>query len=248
MLRVPTHFKGILTATECRLYADTRPDSHGPDLVTGNVTIIKPEKCDIPRYPDVRPLVLALRPSSVWLSRIDLDKYTISREPGRIGDTPCVILKSADQFSRKTISYWLDPARDFIIMRAVLFLSGNPAFQTDIEYSLDSVVGWVPSYWTVVQMNDETGALKSTTRSKITKLAVNVPMQPSDFNLEEPDGLLVNDATVKPSQSWRIGGDTASVRQPEVRRWHVLLVVNGLVVVALLATLFARKYFRSQHK
>jgi hypothetical protein len=237
-IKIPSHYKTVLTETEYENYLENDPDPLQPNRVTAVVTINKADGCDESQMPDVRPLMLAFRPLTASLSFIDLSKYRISPVRGTVGNASCLILEpQADASSqRPKKSYWVDPARDYIIVRAVNSVEGQGALQTDIAYGRDAVIGWVPSSWSFVDV-DRNGHLIKSFRAGVETCTLNQPIPAGDFIVPRPDGVLIHDLRKGGDDRRRVGERALKdVTQVSNRFWWVLIgnmCVVALVVIAL---------------
>jgi hypothetical protein len=243
--KVPSHSKTVLTATAYENYCEVCADSRSPNSVTRVVTLNRPDNCDEPQLPNVRPLLLALRPLTPKLSFIELSDYTISPVRGAIGDTSCVILEpKSDSVGKPKKSYWVDPARDYVIVRAVNSMEGQGAIQTDIFYKRNSVVGWIPSGWSVVDV-DGKGRLDQSFHTGVEEFSLNQPIAATEFEVPKPDGALVHDVRNGSDDRRRIGGRTATDVPLVSGRLRFVIVANIVLIVVLAMVVISRKYRRS---
>jgi hypothetical protein len=240
---LPSHYKSVLADVGFQTYTDSRSDPAVPDIESAVVTVEKPEDCDVPQFVDVRPLILALRPFSTKLSAIDLSTYRISPARGKIGDSSCLILEPNPSSNSGGKKFWVDPARDYIILRAVATQEGQAFVNIDINYDRDPVLGWVPKSWSVVQVGT-TGNLKSTAQAGADQLSLNAPIPTEEFTVEKPNGALLNDTRTVPSISRRIGRDGPEPIDQSSGRLRVLLMVNIVFIAVIVALVVAYRHRR----
>jgi hypothetical protein len=140
---------------------------------------------------DPRPLLLAYRawpPENVGIRR---EQFTLSDRRGTVDGRECLIMEHVTQNSR-VARYWVDPGRDYLIVRVEGVGEGKGGFREDFEHSFDPEHGWVPSGWTMTWV-DADGALKMSKRSRVTKWSLNEPVAPERFDFSFPSGTFVTD-------------------------------------------------------
>jgi hypothetical protein len=231
-ITIPSRFKVVHTESEYLRYSDRQAvlsmPAAGP---TASLTLKRPDRCREAQYPDVYPLVLALRPLMRSVSFVDLSHYRPLPTGGVVGEAPCLILEPADDRA-EAVSLWVDPLRDYVIRRAIVSFDGRECSQLDIDYSADPVAGWLPKEWSWVHLNLK-GDLDLALRASLDNRSINMPLSPAEFALEEPAGAQVTDLrSGSPVVRW-IGG-----REPvdAPSDWRKRLVVLGNIVVALVVT------------
>ena len=85
----------------------------------------------------------------------------------------------------KTDAVWVDPAKDYLPVR---WASTSGDFRADFSYQSDQVFGWVPHSWTIKRLHDSETAT-------ISQFAINKPIADSEFELELPNGALVENSS-----------------------------------------------------
>jgi hypothetical protein len=231
-VRLPSRFKVVHTESEYLRYGDRQAalsmPAAGPTAV---LTLRRPDRCREAQYPDVYPLVLALRPLMRSVSFVDLSHYRLLPTRGAVGETSCLILEPTDG-GLEAVSLWVDPLRDYVIRRANVSFKGRECSRLDIDYSADPVAGWLPKEWSWVHL-DLKGNLDLALRASLDNRSINMPLSPADFAVDEPAGALVHDLRSGSSVDRRIGG-----REPDdaPSDWRKRLVVLGNIVVALVVT------------
>jgi hypothetical protein len=87
---------------------------------------------------------------------------------------------------------WVDPHRDFALLRYETTDNGKLMFQVSIGYQRDPQGEWVPSGWDIVTQNLD-GGLQMSTQSKVVEYALN-PAVPADrFDITFPPGTDMRD-------------------------------------------------------
>jgi hypothetical protein len=90
-----------------------------------------------------------------------------------------IIEKIEDGPSR--VSYWLDPARDYLVLREHQSYLGVDSLRMDISYRHDTSVGWVPSGWMETRLNQGGGVLAHRFTAVVNDYSVNQPIPWSAF-------------------------------------------------------------------
>jgi hypothetical protein len=154
----------------------------------------------------LEPVLLAFRPFDANLGRINLSDFRISPNRGKIGDVPCVILEATDAASRIETFYWLDPARDYIVLRKQQTTNATDSARMDISYRRDPAAGWIPDGCRQSAVSVLGKRWRSET-STITAFTVNQPIPAAEFLVEFPKGTRVHDLPkqVATGSSLRIG-------------------------------------------
>jgi beta-lactamase regulating signal transducer with metallopeptidase domain len=133
-----------------------------------------------------RALLDALRPLEPQLAGIDLSKFRVAGGGGQIGEAHCVIIQTEENGGRQK-SYWLDPARDYLLLREHRTANGQDRMRVDLSYRSDPRFGWVPTGWTYAFAGGD-GVTDTVTDS-----IVNQPLPDSEFKIEIPEAAQVND-------------------------------------------------------
>jgi len=138
----------------------------------------------------VRPVLLAFRPLSPHLGRIVPSACRVLPSGGKISDISCVILETYNTQGFREC-YWLDPARDYIVLRKHSMLNGQDYSRVDISYQHDRTFGWIPHGWNDCSVGDR-GAWMHSHSVTVTGFRINEPIHASVFQVEFPKGAQVN--------------------------------------------------------
>ncbi len=236
VLNMPPLYRSTYDGTSSQMYAVVEPDD--PRLGTGTGVIRgEPHAFDVDSI-QFRPLFLALRAAHPVLAAINPAEYRVSAEPGRIGDASCVIVEhSGDQQPHK--SYWVDPDRDYIVLREHETYRGVDRIRKDISYEHDPVHGWLPSGWKFVNL-DEQGELRESATATVAEFAINTAIPLSEFQIDYPKGTHVVDTRGGMERARWIGGNPAPA---STSRTLFLLTNLGLIAIVV-ACFVARRYVR----
>jgi hypothetical protein len=166
----------------------------------------------------------------------------------------CLIKLSADL----TVSYWLDPAKDYIVRRTCTQHKGRLDKQFDVRYCHYDGYGWVPTSWTR-NLFSTGGTILMTTTVEVLDLRLNDP-QPADlFERQFPAGTYAVDRTtakryhVQPDGSMREVSPegeelSESFAQPGASWYeqHKGLLVGLVVAIAILICATALRMKRAR--
>ncbi len=99
--------------------------------------------------------LLALNPAADNGGGIDLSQCRITDRNSWIHATQTIVLEESDAASQDTEKrlsrrHWLDPNREFCILRSATYRGERLREQIDIEYVEDAECGWRPAGWTVI--------------------------------------------------------------------------------------------------
>jgi beta-lactamase regulating signal transducer with metallopeptidase domain len=100
---------------------------------------------------DGRKLMLALRTASSEYSGLNPLLCRVLPITAKVGEIDCKLLHTANEHG-ENIFYWLDPARDDLVLREHTTSGGRDISQIDFSYCEDATAGWVPDSWTQKQL------------------------------------------------------------------------------------------------
>jgi hypothetical protein len=237
--QMPPHYRSTFDGTTSQSYAAIETENRRAG--TGTATIrLDSSNLDMTR-PSVRPLLLAFRPLNQRFGRINMLDYRVSPARGRIGEVSCLILEHAGE-QQPHKSYWLDPDRDYIVLRELQTFKGQEQVRTDIFYERDESFGWIPRSWKVVTL-DRKGSFDGSFIATVSEYKINLGIRSSEFQLELPDGTQVHDQSKGVRELKWIGGHPSGFHFGSRTRL-VLLVVNLLAVVLIIGIIIIRRYIR----
>jgi hypothetical protein len=148
--------------------------------------------------PDIRPLMLALRPLAGQLGGIDLAAYRIADKRPTLNGISCLLLepiKDGGPQRRAKVSFWVDPARDYLVLRSVITLEGRDFRTSDIVYEQNAARAWIPSRWDVAERFSGRRDFNFAIHARRLKAIVGEPIAPAEFELGElPVGTLITDS------------------------------------------------------
>jgi hypothetical protein len=143
--------------------------------------------------PALEPVLLMFRPFDANLGRFKAADYVVSPMSGKIGDVSCVIIESSEAVGGIRTFYWLDPARDYIVLRKQQTQNGRDHERMDISYRNDPAAGWIPDGCHESSIS-EVGRSCRSANSRITAFSVNQPIPAAEFLVDFPKGTKVRAA------------------------------------------------------
>ena len=128
------------------------------------------------------------------VTSIDLDKLTLSSREGVIGDRNCIILeqKSEEYTFGGDQAFWVDPSKDYAIVRHTIGTGDHVAAQLDCTYRFDPEDGWVPSRWTTRRFRGD-GTPRTTGKTEVVEYEINPKFKSDEFEITFPAGTVVSD-------------------------------------------------------
>jgi hypothetical protein len=185
---------------------------------------------------DFRPLTRHFRGASKSMRSFLIDELKPTGAKLVIGGRSC------EQFVIKRVGgdrseFWLDPGRDWIVVREVYVHPGRNYTQLDIVYGPHQICGWIPTSWEFRQTVRDTRPV-STERYVVTKYALNEPIADSVFTLTFPAETNVLDVRDKndPKQYVSKGDAVQTLAAEPEGRWSWWHYAVGALAAGLIAT------------
>lgn len=154
----------------------------------------------------LRPVVTAFRGTDPWFVNYDTALMRVTGRSATIEGRSCVEVEIPPQRGVTTlhIRLWLDPGRDFVLVRHLSTQGNKSNNKVDIRYRPDAVAGWVPSSWSVVSHHHD-GTVDSSYECTVKSIDFGGGIGDGQFDIEFPPGSFVydlpnkNQFVVKPS-------------------------------------------------
>ena len=129
---------------------------------------------------DTRPILLAFRPLDPAMGHLLIDRAitNLARTFYR-GRSIFVLEERHDPSGWKTI-LWIDPERDFTIVRFVVVAEQRKIVDMDIDYVQDQRWGWIPRGWRVTQMLAD-GSTRRVSTATVSTYSINTAIPPQEF-------------------------------------------------------------------
>lgn len=139
----------------------------------------------------VYPILMAYRPLNPDLGAFKVSEWHV-RDTNAIADgQACIVLEKASDRRKEAI--WVDPKREFSVVRQETHVGGKPADQLTVSYAQDPVWHWVPKTWNVTVIDPRTGKVVRAAVARVTKYDFNRDYSPQDFDFEFPVGTYLTD-------------------------------------------------------
>jgi hypothetical protein len=238
-LGTPPYYKAVFDGKLVQTYAAI--DSDDPKLPAGTASIKSASRTDETDGPDVRPMILAFRGLRPPLAHTKSSEYRVTAVSGQIGDVSCILIERIGD-ENPHVQYWLDPKRDYIVLREVeTFNNSKSDCRTDISYRHHETYGWIPQSWRAVQL-DHFGEFLASVATEVTDVSINQTIPPSVFQLEMPLRTQVHDQSSGRRVVRTLGDDPGLPKRSGRLFW--LLVANAIFVLGLVAFIVVRYYVR----
>jgi thiol-disulfide isomerase/thioredoxin len=143
---------------------------------------------------DWAPVMLAFRPfdrAFGWKR----DRCRLVSEEELVGETRCIVIQM-DELS-KSERCWVEPARDYAIVRWEKRPLRLPKVAITIDYQDDKLHGWIPIRWTR-HLRGATPDATGTAEAVVIRYAVNESLPKETFNPVFPPGTSVAELAVDP--------------------------------------------------
>ena len=137
---------------------------------------------------DYRPLLFALRPLGPQFGSFHPDECRLGAETSFVNGVQCVLVQET-RAAGGTSACWIDPQREFAVVRCVESQNGTTVAQFDIRYELDPEHGWVPSSWTTLYPAQKPSFRHAS--ATVTKYRINEPADPKAFEVSLPAATLL---------------------------------------------------------
>ena len=140
------------------------------------------------------PILMTYRALDPLIGIPDINKMVVSKNRSVFQDRECLVLEAPMNVPFFIKSYWVDPGRDYSIVRQVLSTkTGAIVTQATISYQFDGDFGWVPVAWDDVLLNERNSKLRQQTKGHVNKYEFNVPIDQQAFKYDFPSETVVLD-------------------------------------------------------
>ena len=170
---------------------------------------------------------LALCPWDARLTRLDPATLRVIVQDAKVDGTNCVMIRN-----EWSTCFWLDRARDFIVLRKQEVDTGNGADQSRVDFSYrpDANYGWVPTGWREIRVGWNYG-LEKALDDTVQKVTFNRPIPAATFAIEFPQGAYVNDFDPEPLREERRGSRRTPRSQSAGRRCRTRSRLPGRITI-----------------
>jgi hypothetical protein len=219
------------------------------------------------------PLLITFRGVHASTGDFNPKDYVLTDKRGVVGGRTCVLFEEApavreqrrrNSRSDASASWWLDPERDFVVLRYVETEGPRPVLQFTCSYRPLPEGGWVPTGWSTVALAED-GSVRQASQCTVTHLVTNVRLDAGEFVIDFPPDTQVSDLRSGAEYLVRPGGQPRlitpaeagatydqllqtesgmALRPPRSAWWRWLARAN-LAVLACLAASFAWRRVRA---
>ena len=150
--------------------------------------------------------------------------------------------------------YWFDPGMGYNVRRIESERNGRIQDRTTVTYRKDPIFGWSLTGWRRDDLNPD-GSPKYVRECEVTRLDINGPVDPGEFQLKFKPGTSVSDREAK--KDYRVEADGSlheytiaerygNAPQPSVRQWiarnpWLLVLAASVLLLCLLPILIRRR-------
>ena len=129
---------------------------------------------------DTRPILLTFRPLDAQMGHLLIDRAitNLARTFYR-GRSIFLLEERHDPSGWKTI-LWIDPERDFTVVRFMLAEEQRKIVDMDIDYRQDQRWGWIPSGWRLNEMLAD-GSMRLVSTATVSSYTINASIPPPQF-------------------------------------------------------------------
>ena len=213
-LRYQARHWSVLKSTAYTEHCDTEFDgteyktaaTFDPPVVTNHGGIRR-----MKNHPDLavlscRPTVVALRGTEPLYRVYDVARFEPTGKIQVVNRVPCAELVRQNIAARTKEILFVDPAREFVLVRAVAFEGDRPGYQLDVSYREDPTAGWLPSKWSYVTY-DPLGKVYASGRCTANHWEINPVLTDADLRLAPSPGTLIVDATSREQMKYVVQAD-----------------------------------------
>jgi hypothetical protein len=173
------------------------------------------------RSPQLYHLLMTFRAMTPSMRFYDLEQMELTGQTPTVQGKPCVeLLRSEGKFAHRL---WLDPARDYVIVRYLKTENDHAWFTLDVRFRSDSKHGWVPESWDMVTYAAP-GKLQSSFSSKMTEYEFGATFQPGEFDIVFPPGARVSDMKSKKEYVIKPDGEVRTILREDLGATYEQLI------------------------
>jgi len=185
------HFVDVFDGHLYKLLID--PASGQQGYPSGNVRKARASESAL-SFP-ILPLVFTFRGNHPQFFQ-NLVKFHVTGKTTIVAGRPCIELVRDTGLPSQREFLYVDSNRDYLVLKEMIVLGGQPNWQLDISYESDATVGWVPKSWEYVIRVGNEHRLTNSARTIVTSYEVNSRRHDeNEFNLAFPPNTRVTDET-----------------------------------------------------
>lgn len=136
-----------------------------------------------------QPVMLMYRPFEPWYGGVDPELCSMEGEVTIRGHR-CRKLIEHTQIDDVILSrsFFVDPEREWIVVRYIGECGEHPSVQFDIDYQQSSEGQWTPHQWTVMRMDFRDRPIQNFATVKVAHLEINQEPCEISFEIDKPVG------------------------------------------------------------
>jgi hypothetical protein len=176
----------------------------------------------------LKAITLCLRPLDPnFDGGAPLSDFEIVSRDDAVDGRSCMLLRQRADASKHNVVFllYVDPERDFVVLRWATEVDGKLWAQLDIAYAQDAVIGWVPSGWNLFMPR---GTNPERYTCTVTDYALNEPLSDKLFVIDFPPGTYVVNRASGEQYLLRDGGEKRFIAPAEKGRatWGELMATD----------------------
>lgn len=173
------------------------------------------------KNPDVdllncRHLLIHYRPFHPEMGIGKPSEWRLTQHRGVVRGVECAILEKQAGSLRQ--SCWVDPKRDFAVLRYTTHVGQGLINQLEGSYEQDPEHGWVLSSWTITTFAQGVLLVLEHAENTATQRLINSPLDESAFQFSFPVGTIVEDSVERSRYLVREGDKKRIITLDESRR------------------------------
>ncbi len=165
---------------------------NGESLIHPMGVVVPPVALENREGIELIPLLLWARPLDARGCAIEIAKCRLLPRPQEVDGRSLVVLEQTRPTGTSVHRWFVDPERDFVVVRHEGDTGGKTKFRVDLDYGQDSDGAWIPSGWRTLWF-DGRGELSTEHTATVTKCDVGIAVEADQFDLEFPRGAWIGD-------------------------------------------------------
>lgn len=205
---LPQHYVAVFDGDAYRLFFGLEAD---PDVVH-SVGFIdgKSHGATEVKLPLVAPVINAFRATHPVIGTFRREEWRLTPTDAVIDGRRCLMLEKIPAPNSTHFShYWIDPERDYSIVRMTRGKGSQTFTQMEVKYRHDAGVRWVPSGWNISTIVDGWLTLTDGKTATDVKYEINREIPKTAFKFDFPPGAEVYDRRTKPKVSYIVQANGA---------------------------------------
>jgi hypothetical protein len=136
------------------------------------------------------PVMMSFRPFHTEMRLFDVESLVLTGRRAMVDGNWC--LEALQRMQTYEQRVWLDPSRDFVMVRFLSTQKERLTRKIDVRYRQHSPSLWLPDSWEIVMFHPD-GKLERSMRGTLASCEINLPLEAQEFEIEFPAGTRVVD-------------------------------------------------------